>query len=198
MKALPHRGFFLLLLWPALARTAAAEARYIAPREYADVVKAEIDRATHSVTVCLYLFNLTTDETDSPTMKLAEALSSARARGARVEAILNGWAHPGGGDEMGSEPERNRAACDFLKQRGVDVFFSSGTALTHSKVVVVDEATAIIGSTNWSEAALEDNAEANVLVRDPVVAREALDDIARIPRRTLPEETIAARVPVSF
>ena len=190
----------LLILSPAGAGIAAASpVRFVSGPEYLTTVLAEIDRATQSVTVCQYLFNLAGDRADSPTLRLAESLSAARARGARVEVVLNGkGGYPGGNESLLSEPERNLTAAKFLQDRGVDVFISSGPALLHAKAVVIDGLVAIVGSSNWTEAALTENVEANLLVRDPGVAGQVLADIARIPRIPVPAENIAARVPLSF
>ncbi len=188
-------AFLIFFLFAPGAR--GAEVRYLSTLDYLGAVAAEIDRATSSVTACVYLFNLVPQRSESKTLRLANSLVEARERGARVEVILDGTPDPEGGFGAGMD-ERNRSAYDYLAERGVAVFFSSGPALVHAKTVVVDESVVIAGSNNWSEAALSDNAEGALLARDPEAARAALDDLRRIPRRTLPAAPPAAVVPGAF
>ena len=193
----------VLILWLVLGcgsrvPAGADDVRYVSTRDTFPTVKAEIDRARKSVTACLYLFSLYPDDSGSLPFQLADALVAARGRGVRVEVLLNGAPDSSEGEGPLSSVGRNREAYEFLKTRGVDVSFSSGPVVVHAKAVVVDEEVVILGSSNWTEAAMTQNVEANILVRNPDVARQILTDVGRVPRRTLPEETIAARIPASF
>ena len=68
----------------------AGEVRYLSTPEYFDALMTEIGRATSSVSVGLYLFNLVPNRSDSKPMQLAESLAAARGRWVRVEVVLDG------------------------------------------------------------------------------------------------------------
>jgi hypothetical protein len=181
------------------ALAGAGDVRFVSTQDYFPTVKAEIDRARKSVTACLYLFSFYPNNSGSLPFQLADALAAARGRGVRVEVVLNGAPDfSEGGESPLSSEGRNRGAYDFLRGRGIEVSFSSGPAVVHAKAVVVDEEVVILGSSNWTEAAMTRNVEANILVRNPDVARSLLAEIGRVPRRISPEETISGRIPVSF
>jgi hypothetical protein len=112
-------------------------------------------------------------------------LIRAKERGVRVEATLNGSFDPA--QPFRSEPNGEAAA--FLRAGGVEVFASSGPLL-HAKILVVDERTVLLGSTNWTSAAFNNNAEAGAVIRSPRDARRALEDFKTLPRRRveLPDE----------
>ena len=186
--------FVALLALSVPAR--AGEVRYLSTADYFDAVAAEIHKATSSVSVCLYLFNLS-DRPDAKTSRLAEALMDARRRGVKVEVLLDSAVSFEDGVALPQE-DRNRSAYDALRGGGVDVFFSSSPRVVHAKTVVVDDSVVIAGSFNWSEAALSSNVEGALLARDADAAKAALADMRRIGRRTLPEEPPAALVPLSF
>ena len=55
---------------------------------------------------------------------------------------------------------------------GVSVKFDAPDHVTHTKLVLIDGKTALVGSHNWSLAALSYNYESSVLVRSEKVAEE--------------------------
>ena len=193
------RLLFLFLLTALSAHAADdASARYIPCRDYGLTLIAEIANARMSVSVYLYLFALYPNRSESQTMQIASALSAAKARGVRVEVVLDRGAFSGG-DPVEALQADNREAYEFLRAQGIDVFFSDTSSALHAKAVVIDSLTAIVGSANWSESALTSNVEASVLVQSRSVALAVLSDLGRIPRkRPPPQDTTAALVPVSF
>jgi len=84
---------------------------------------------------------------------LADALIDARQRGVSVKVVL--------------EPSvyQNSAISDYLLNGGVEVNWASKKFHnTHSKFAVFDDSIVLVGSTNWSENAMEYNREASVII----------------------------------
>jgi cardiolipin synthase len=174
------------------------QARYIPCRDYGPTLVEEINKARTSVTAYLYLFALYPNRTESQTMRIASALAAAKARGVRVEVVLDKGAFVGG-DPVEALQADNRETYEFLRAQGIDVFFSDTGAALHAKAVVIDSLTVIVGSANWSESAFMSNIEASVLVQSRSVALSILADLGRIPRKRLPlQDTATALVPVTF
>jgi hypothetical protein len=173
---------------------------YIPPREYAAVVGKELAKAKSSITVCLYLFNLRPQRHNSPVLRLAEDLRKAHQNGVRVEVILdqNIPFEENGGASTGLSEGKNAAAVRFLRAQGIPVFFDNAAVYTHSKVVVIDEKTVILGSSNWTDTALNRNRESNVLLRSQTLARELLDEFHKIPRIEPAPEDDEVFVPDEF
>jgi hypothetical protein len=72
------------------------------------------------------------------------------------------------------------------------------STVTHAKALVVDEETAVVGSSNWTAAALTRNREADLLVRDADVARALAARLRAVPRDTPPTETPGPRLGEEF
>jgi hypothetical protein len=81
--------------------------------------------------------------------------------------------------------EDNREAYEYLRVRGVEVFFDDTSATLHAKAIIIDSQTVIAGSANLSEAALGRNTEATLLVRSRETALALLSDLGKVPRKRL-------------
>ncbi|MFH1107327.1 MAG: phospholipase D-like domain-containing protein [Candidatus Micrarchaeota archaeon] len=111
-----------------------------------------LDSAEASIHVELYQFSYP---------QLRAALVSAAARGVEVRVILD------------PTVDSNLDTAEYLKSRGVHVRWSSRDfTRTHSKTAVVDGRRVVVGSINWSGAAMRENREAGVIVDDYAVAAE--------------------------
>ncbi len=203
-----HRWVLNILVgcWAVTAGAYPGDLEYLPPRDYAAVVGEELQKAKSSITVCLYLFNLRPQHHNSPVLQLAETLRKAHQSGVRVEVILDQNVPftdllPGEGVSFSVEKEgdpvpsdsgasetiaitdgKNAAAVRFFRAQGIPVFLDSAAVYTHSKVVVIDEETVILGSTNWTDTALNRNFESNVLIRSKTLAQKLLAEFRTIPR----------------
>jgi hypothetical protein len=87
-------------------------------------------------------------------------------------------------EETGREDKayqnKNQAAYEFLKKNNIPVFFDEADTYTHAKTIIIDKETVILGSTNWSKAALTRNNEANALIRSKEFAQGLLKDLSRV------------------
>ena len=105
----------------------------------------------------------------SPTNILLKELIDARKRGAHVEVILEVR------DREDRTTKGNRRTGKILSEGGVEVIFDSVSKTTHAKVMIIDEQSTLLGSTNWTYSALSNNNEVAVLIRSKEVAKELLD-----------------------
>jgi phosphatidylserine/phosphatidylglycerophosphate/cardiolipin synthase-like enzyme len=124
-----------------------------------DAINAEIEAATKSITVLSYTF------TSHP---IADALIDAHRRGVDVEIVADK-----------SEAEDARSEIKSLQRAGIPVYIDSKHAIAHNKVMVIDGATVITGSFNFTYAAEHENAD-NVLIvhHHPAIAAAYADNFA--------------------
>lgn len=188
-------GLFLLFSGGILLH-AAPTVRYLAPSDYFPTVLTEIQKARHSIHVALYLLSLYPNRPQSLPQQLAQALVDAQARGVQVEVLLEktptaDWQAP---ESLG----KNHFAYQFFRRNNVPVFFAGGPPL-HSKMIIVDDRVVIVGSTNWSDNAMNENNESNFWVNDSAVAQQALAHLQQISRENdLPERDTSAFIPADF
>ena len=108
-----------------------------------EAVVDALNRATNSVLVQAYSF------TSAP---IAKAVVDAHRRHLRVAVIL----------DKSQRTERYSSA-DFLRN-------DSRHAIAHNKVMIIDGATVLTGSFNFTKAAEENNAENLLVIRDSELA----------------------------
>jgi len=125
-------------------------------RCYGSLVLDLLDAAEHSIHVTMYRMSYYSEYSDSLANQLIRALVSAAARGLSVQVLLDDCAY------YEDSAEANLYAALFLHNRGVQVRFDGASETTHTKLVVIDGCTAVLGSTNWNYYALEQNVEANI------------------------------------
>ena len=83
---------------------------------------------------------------------IAKALVEAARRGVKIQVIL----------DRGQRLERYSSA-DFLAHAGIPTFIDARHKIAHNKIMIVDDATVITGSFNFTKSAEVDNAE-NLLI----------------------------------
>ena len=115
-----------------------------------DAVVREIGAAKSTVLVQAYSF------TSAP---IAQALVEAHRRGVQVRVILDD-----------SQESEKYSSADFLLHNGIVPLIDSKHAIAHNKVMVLDGATVITGSFNFTSAAEKSNAENLLVIRDGQIA----------------------------
>jgi phosphatidylserine/phosphatidylglycerophosphate/cardiolipin synthase-like enzyme len=105
-----------------------------------------VNAATHQILVQAYSF------TSAP---IAKALVDAHKRGVRVLAVL----------DKSNETDKYSAAT-FLVNAGIQTLIDDRHAIAHSKVMVIDSATIITGSFNFTKKAEASNAENLLVIKD--------------------------------
>ena len=124
---------------------------YFSPRGGAtEAVIGAIGEAEKTVLVQAYSF------TSAP---IAKALLEATKRGVDVRVIL---------DE--SQVTAKYSSADFFKNTGVPTWIDYDHAIAHNKIMILDGATVITGSFNFTKAAEERNAENLLIIHDKKLA----------------------------
>jgi phosphatidylserine/phosphatidylglycerophosphate/cardiolipin synthase-like enzyme len=111
-----------------------------------DAVVREVSAAQHQILVQAYSF------TSAP---IAKALVEAHKRGVKILAVL----------DKSNQTEKYSAAT-FLVNAGIQTLIDDQHAIAHNKVMVIDSATVITGSFNFTKAAEEKNAENLLIIKD--------------------------------
>lgn len=175
---------------PPVVRAETQEIRNLSNRRYLEPTLEAIQKAKQSIFLVMYHLPLDPSNKSSPVTRLMDALIQVKNRGVRVRVILD--------QEIKTErstkgaPMKNLRAFHVLKENGISVSFDSLGKRTHAKLLVIDEETVILGSTNWSREALDQNYEANLLVRSPEMAKFLLEDFKTI-ELLQPERTVSSQ-----
>ena len=101
--------------------------------------------------------------------KLMKSLVEARKRGVRVRVILDKPMKEGG-----FEGEANEKSYQKLEKAGIEVEYDYPKIKTHDKLMVVDGKYTVIGSHNWTEAALTEQNEVSILIKSEAIAKDYL------------------------
>ena len=117
-----------------------------------EAVVKEIDAAKKTIIVQAYSF------TSAP---IAKALVEAHKRGVDVRVILDK-----------SQRTEKYSSADFVLHAGIPIWIDAQHAIAHNKVMVIDGATVLTGSFNFTKAAEEHNAENLLVIRDKALAEK--------------------------
>lgn len=117
---------------------------YFSPHGSAtEAVVRELDNAKQEIFVQAYSF------TSAP---IAKALVNAHKRGVKVTVVLDR-----------SQRSVKYSSADFVVHSGIPTYIDAKHAIAHNKIMIIDGATLITGSFNFTKAAEEKNAE-NLLI----------------------------------
>jgi len=108
-----------------------------------------------------------------PDRALRRALLDTTARGVGITVIL-----PGRSTDQKWVRLASRRMWGHLLRAGVRIF-EFRDAMTHAKVLIVDNLWVVMGTTNIDNRSFEHNDEVNVAMRDPAVADRLLEDYGR-------------------
>jgi phosphatidylserine/phosphatidylglycerophosphate/cardiolipin synthase-like enzyme len=133
-----------------------------------DAVVQALNQATNTVFVQAYSF------TSAP---IAKALVDALRRGVKVQVILDK-----------SQRTEKYSEADFLKNQGVPTLIDAQHAIAHNKIIIIDGYAVLTGSFNFTKAAEEHNAENLLVINDPELAAQYLDNWRAHERHSEPYE----------
>src|SRR5215471_14894930 len=111
-----------------------------------ETVVHEIGEAKSQILIQAYSF------TSAP---IAKALLDAAKRGVKIHVIL----------DKSNETDRYSAAT-FLNNAGIETQIDDQHGIAHNKIMIIDNATIITGSFNFTKAAEERNAENLLVIKD--------------------------------
>jgi len=116
----------------------------------------------------------------SNTNVLLDDLVEAQQRGVDVLIILDSstWNQ--------SNTELNETFGRLMTEGGVAVFMDDPEVTTHCKLIVVDDQLTVVGSTNWSYYALDQNNETSVMIRSPEINLEYREFFQEVLSRSTP------------
>lgn len=97
-------------------------------------------------------------------------LSQAVRRGVKVKVILENT-----GNRDQKLDEQNHRTKKNLEEKGVKVYLDSPRRTTHTKLIVIDQKTILLGSHNLTSAALKYNNEVSILLENHALAKSARD-----------------------
>ncbi len=142
LTILLHPMFFAPVIMPVFS-----------PEEGHEVIGL-IDSAEETIEIEMYVFT---------SRDVVEALERARMRGVRTRIIIERSTISGSNSEIYQE----------LAAKGFNVRYASKSyKLTHSKFMIIDGRTVLVGSHNFSNSALYKNREASVVFTDAPAAAE--------------------------
>ncbi len=184
---------FLLLSFEKFAENTC----YVSARDYYPFLMEKIKQTRKSIDIALYLLAYDENDKSLNIKNLLNALLEAKNRGVEIKVILDykgvsSW-------KFGA---RNYQACEWFKKNQIPVFLDSPQSALHSKVVIFDKTAALIGSSNWSNAAFEQNEEASVFTDNLKTVEESIAAFQGIRlfqnKLSNPENTHCFTVPDNF
>jgi phosphatidylserine/phosphatidylglycerophosphate/cardiolipin synthase-like enzyme len=184
-----HRGLIASIEGPALETPKlpgeVEEFRFIGSRDYLDAVQKAMKSAKRSIKVMMFFSNYSAHPRNAANILLGE-LAAAKKRGVEVEIILE-TSH----EEIVNRG--NRGSADWLLEEGIEAMFYPTFPVMHVKLVLIDDEISIVGSHNWTNAAIYNNSESSALVRCPRTARTFREYFARAQSRSAPYREIKKR-----
>ncbi|MGE4158508.1 MAG: phospholipase D-like domain-containing protein [Planctomycetota bacterium] len=149
-------------------------------RDYLPTLLGDLKDAKQAVAVTMYLIQMEDPERHTLIKGLLDELIACHKRGLKVSVVAE--LEKAKGDES---PTRSMGALEYLKKGGVSVYTDDPDTVTHSKVVVIDEAIVHLGSSNWTYSAFMKNRECNLRIRNPELARQLLEALSRQDKKPL-------------
>lgn len=154
-----------------------ADVADISGSKYFPAVRQELAKARKSVSLVMYMIELSSNE-DAKVNQLVEELIKAKRRGVDVEVIVD---KDIGTATFGWEAKiRSTQAYKRLREANIKAYYDEPGKFMHSKAIVIDKEIVILGSANWTLAALERNIETNVLIKSKELAKDILNYIETI------------------
>ncbi len=115
-----------------------------------EAVVKEIDAAKKTILVQAYSF------TSAP---IAKSLVDAHKRGVDVRVVLDK-----------SQRGEKYSSADFVQHAGIPIWIDAKHQIAHNKIMILDGATVITGSFNFTKNAEQNNAENLLVIRSPELA----------------------------
>ena len=131
--------------------------------EYAAAALALIRSANETVLLSTFKIQQSTCPADANLQAVIQALQTAAQGGRKVKFLMN-WEK----SRRGVGPTDEKVA-KHLPAAGADIAYLPDGRCCHSKILIADNHTMLLGSHNWSKASLTRNFEVSILVRDEIV-----------------------------
>src|SRR5260370_23673575 len=155
---------FVMAVGPVVAEQPTWQACFTPGQDCTGLIVGEIDASQHTIRVQAYSFT---------SVPIWAALKAADVRGGDVEVIVDKTS------ARASKSGSNYSAATYLTNAGVPVWVDVRVSIAHNKVMVIDDATAITGSFNFTASAQSRNAENLLVIRDPQLAKLYAENLER-------------------
>ncbi|MDP8263040.1 MAG: phospholipase D-like domain-containing protein [Candidatus Ancaeobacter aquaticus] len=176
-------AFLVSFIFTTKAFPFPADIEDISGKKYFQKTKQSLVNAKESIHVVMFVMRVSKQKHNTKPQQLVNELINAHKRGVDVEVILDQNIDFLNKRSKKLQKEiKSMEAYKQLRDAGVKVYYDDSTRYTHAKVIVIDGATVILGSTNWTKAALERNIEVSVLINSDQMAKEILEYIKQIKR----------------
>lgn len=145
--------------------------QFASENEVIDVLLAELENAQSSIR--FMTFSFTRDD-------MGNALLNRASAGINIQGVF---------ERTGSETEYSEMPRLFCA--GLDVRQDGNNGILHHKVFIIDEATVITGSFNFSNNAVDSNDENVLIIRDVDIAALYIDEFLRVQSIATPPNSIS-------
>jgi len=120
------------------------------------------------------------------------ALAAAAERGIAVRALLDA------SDWAPDITAKNQPALTYFHEHGIEARFDDPEITLHAKLVIVDEQTVILGSSNWNRYALTEHRQADVLIREATIGAFYADYFNTLWDETMSSLEVELELPDDF
>ena len=152
---------------------------------YCQAVLEAIAGAEHTIDVLLS----SVSTVDNP---ILPALAEATERGIKVRALLDA------SDWAPDITTKNQPALSYFLDHGIEAKFDDPAVTLHAKLVIVDEQTVILGSSNWNRYALTEHRQADVLIREASIGAFYIDYFDVLWGGTVSNRELELALPADF
>lgn len=154
----------------------------ISDRAYRPAVMQLLDNAKQSIVISMYIVSLGT-EGNNPMKLMIDRLFAARERGVSVTIYLNTHFRD---TECSQLNLIKNPLLEKLRAAGCTIVLLPANRMVHDKLIIVDSAYIVEGSTNWSLSALMSNFESATLTNSPDLASVKLRRMSNLPIAAMP------------
>lgn len=196
-------GFSLAI--PNTSYAFQSDVQDISQDKYYEAALSAINSAKESIFIVMYYISFNPFNKDSKPKRLIEALIATHKKGIKVKVILDQTMDISSQQDEAIDDwqlfkAKNITAYEILQKQGIDVSFDEPSVNTHSKVLVIDNETILLGSSNWTETALNSNVESNILIKSKKLAEDILNDFKdqKLQSPTLISSASSIKLSLSF
>lgn len=137
-------------------------------RDFLAYIIKSIKGANESIDISLYKFSLPSNEKQGIYHQLRVVLESAVEKGNRCRVMLSRVEPDQGVSAV------NWATAQWLKSVGIECRYLYSRSCLHTKMMIIDNKTLVVGSHNWVERTYNGTVDISVVISDyPIVARAA-------------------------
>lgn len=131
--------------------------------DYFPALLSKIRGAEKSIDLAMFVFKTTDSAKNRPSMVVSE-LQAAADRGIKIRVFLE---KSGYDNKLNAT---NQQTAEQLRKHGIEITFDSAKTTTHTKLIIIDRRYSLVGSHNFTHAALKYNNELSLLIDDQELA----------------------------